>query len=692
MKAFLRNILFISLLGLFIKCDEDEVTSRNYPRLKTLPVTNITSEGAKFNAEIKFRGDFEVINYGFVWSESENPTIESSDRVIYSENIQLDKFSEMIETTLKEEVSYFVRGFVETNDFIVYGENVDFLSLGSKAPILQSLIPNVGNARDTISVTGRNFSYLNEKNAIFFNDFPGKIIVSSDTSIMVVVPDELLVKNSLVSAYVIGNKASQKLKFTQLPPNIISFIPNKASTRELIKIYGENFGISTDANKVFFDGLEATIINANQEYLEVEVPSGIPLNSNLKIVASEQESISSETFEILTPNLNALSPNKATVNKEITLTGNNFSPLEGDNEVQFNGITANILSNSKTTLRVTVPSGIEKKSIEVIVNTGGHDSSPISFEYIGGEWSTGSTFPGPGDRRYAGIMTNIENTIYYGLGVNFTTLLKDFWKYDVTTEVWTQLSDFPGEARLEATTFTVNDKIYVGLGRNSVRAQGSLSDFWEYDAKTDSWERLPDFPGEPRQKASSFVYLESAFVGLGGRFRQSNFVRFSDFYEFNTATREWNEITSFPGGARSSASVFVINQNAYVGFGALNGSQPANILYSPDFWSFDLVEKSWSQIASFPEAGREASASFSINSRGYIGLGERTVDHQISRFDSFYEYDTLTDTWIESEFNPNGRGASTTNTVVVNGIAYMLSISRFDTPLSRTMELFNPYE
>ena len=692
MRAILRNILLTSLLGLLVRCDEDEITSRSYPRLRTLPVSNITSEGAKFNAEIKFRGDFEVINYGFVWSESENPTIESSDRVIYSENIQSDKFSEIIETTLEEEVSYFVRGFVETNDFIVYGENVGFLSLGSKAPVLQSLIPNVGNARDTISVTGRNFSYLNEKNAIFFNDLPGKIIVSSDTSIMVVVPDELLVKNSLISAYVTGNKASQKLEFTQSPPNIVSFTPTKASTREIIKIYGENFGISNEANKVFFDDLEATIINANQKQLEVEVPSGVPLNSNLKVVASEQEIISSKTFEVLIPSLNALSPNKATVNKEITLTGDNFSPLEGDNEVQFNGIAANILSNSKTTLRVTVPSGIEKKSIEVIVNTGGHDSSPISFEYIGGEWSEGSTFPGPGDRRYAGIMTNIENTIYYGLGVNFTTPLKDFRKYDVTTEVWTQLSDFPGQARLEATAFTINDKIYVGLGRNSVGAEGALSDFWEYDAKTDSWERLPDFPGEPRQKASSFVYLESAFVGLGGRFRLSIFVRFSDFHEFNAVTREWNEITSFPGGARSGASVFVINQNAYVGFGSLKGSQPADAQYSPDFWSFDLVKKSWNQIASFPEAGREASTSFSINSLGYIGLGERTVDHQIRRFDSIYKYAPLSDTWIESEFNPNGRGASTTNTVVINGIAYMISISRFGTPLSRTMELFNPYE
>ena len=121
MKILLRNILFILLLGLLVDCNKDEVTSRNYPRLKTLTVSDTTSEGAKFNAEIIFRGNIEIVKYGFVWGENENPNLENSDRVIYSENIQSNEFSEIIETTIKEGVSYFVRAFVETDDFIVYG-------------------------------------------------------------------------------------------------------------------------------------------------------------------------------------------------------------------------------------------------------------------------------------------------------------------------------------------------------------------------------------------------------------------------------------------------------------------------------------------------------------------------------------------------------------------------------------------
>jgi hypothetical protein len=130
MKTLLRTILLTSLIGLLVNCNKEEVTSRDYPRLKTLPVSEINAEGARFNAEIIFRGGIDIVNYGFAWGEFPNPSIQTSDRVIYSENMQSNNFSETIETTLKEGATYYVRAYVETNDFIVYGENVDFISLG----------------------------------------------------------------------------------------------------------------------------------------------------------------------------------------------------------------------------------------------------------------------------------------------------------------------------------------------------------------------------------------------------------------------------------------------------------------------------------------------------------------------------------------------------------------------------------
>lgn len=126
MKYALKLFFAFSFFSAIVGCDELEVTSRDYPRINTLTVTEITTEGVRFNAEVIFRGDFEVITHGFVWSQDINPSIASSDKVAYSENIQSDKFSSYIPTEFHTRTLYFVRAFIETEDFLVYGENIIF--------------------------------------------------------------------------------------------------------------------------------------------------------------------------------------------------------------------------------------------------------------------------------------------------------------------------------------------------------------------------------------------------------------------------------------------------------------------------------------------------------------------------------------------------------------------------------------
>ncbi|MGD1890747.1 MAG: hypothetical protein ACFB15_09140 [Cyclobacteriaceae bacterium] len=121
MRVILRNVLLICLLGLLVKCDENEVTSRDYPRLRTLQVTDVSTEGVQFNAEIILRGASEIISYGFVWGESESPTKERSNLVSAS-NLDSDKFSQKILSILNNSKTYYVRSFIETNNYLVYGE------------------------------------------------------------------------------------------------------------------------------------------------------------------------------------------------------------------------------------------------------------------------------------------------------------------------------------------------------------------------------------------------------------------------------------------------------------------------------------------------------------------------------------------------------------------------------------------
>lgn len=189
-------IIFLAAV-LLIKCDDDDkVGSREWPRLNTLEPSDITREGARFNAGIIYRGDSEILRLGFVWSTGVNPVIENDDRKILSGNITQDKFSALITTTLDDGAKYSVRAFVETRDFTVYGNVVTFLSKGSGAPNIISFNPVSGSFNDTVYIKGENFSFIPSANKVRFENPHGpnygtsgaQIISASDTLLVVKVP------------------------------------------------------------------------------------------------------------------------------------------------------------------------------------------------------------------------------------------------------------------------------------------------------------------------------------------------------------------------------------------------------------------------------------------------------------------------------------------------------------------------
>ena len=51
------------------------------------------------------------------------------------------------------------------------------------------------------------------------------------------------------------------------------------------------------------------------------------------------------------------------------------------------------------------------------------------------------------------------------------------YKYDPSTNSWTQINDFGGSARKEAVGFTMGEQAYVGTGDDGVKR----SDFWQYE-------------------------------------------------------------------------------------------------------------------------------------------------------------------------------------------------------------------
>lgn len=91
---------------------------------------------------------------------------------------------------------------------------------------------------------------------------------------------------------------------------------------------------------------------------------------------------------------------------------------------------------------------------------------------------------GTGDR--------VDNHLYVGLG----SAGQSWYRLDTdkASSGWQKIADFPGQPREQAVTVALSGKLYVfgGVGKNSasdtqVRA---LDDVYQYDPQTNQWQRL----------------------------------------------------------------------------------------------------------------------------------------------------------------------------------------------------------
>jgi hypothetical protein len=84
---------------------------------------------------------------------------------------------------------------------------------------------------------------------------------------------------------------------------------------------------------------------------------------------------------------------------------------------------------------------------------------------------------------------------------------------------------------------------------------------------------------------------------------------------------------------RTSGASFTINSKGYVCLGETS---------STDLWEFDLTTNRWTEKAMFPASARNAPAGFTIGSKGYVGLGHDGVS---TMFKDLWEYDPAMDSW-----------------------------------------------
>lgn len=108
----------------------------------------------------------------------------------------------------------------------------------------------------------------------------------------------------------------------------------------------------------------------------------------------------------------------------------------------------------------------------------------------------------PLGKRRGGIAMVLNNKVYMGLGyelINFNGQIirvykKDWIEYTPGESYHAIKANFPGTGRNEAQGFIMNNSIYLGSGEN-MNTQTIHKDLWRYNSSSNSWTQQASWPG-----------------------------------------------------------------------------------------------------------------------------------------------------------------------------------------------------
>ncbi|MCD8176311.1 MAG: galactose oxidase [Tannerellaceae bacterium] len=224
--------------------------------------------------------------------------------------------------------------------------------------------------------------------------------------------------------------------------------------------------------------------------------------------------------------------------------------------------------------------------------------------------------------------------------------LRDWWKFDPTgnngSGEWTRLDDFPGTARYYSIAFCIGTKIYVGLGYD--KEQGDVDDIYEFDTVTEKWNTSHiGYPGGKRRGASVFVIDDIAYIFAG----QQNGDYDYRFYSYNPTTQTWTQLRDIANTTdydydddyaivRMNASTFVIDGYGYVTCGSYSSLRT-------DTWQYNPTTDLWTDVHNFKGSAREFAVSFSTGRKegAFITTG-RSGSSSSSFFDDTWRLDPYT--------------------------------------------------
>lgn len=153
--------IYLGILSafLFISCEEETLEPRTNPRFSVTNVQEISSSGVQLGADIYDYGDEEILEYGFVYTQSSSaPDLNQDDHVSRQGHPEA-RFELVANHSMTLGKKYYVSAFLKTANSLVFSKSMEFISQGSEGFIINSIEwPELIYKDQKLLVKGRRFS------------------------------------------------------------------------------------------------------------------------------------------------------------------------------------------------------------------------------------------------------------------------------------------------------------------------------------------------------------------------------------------------------------------------------------------------------------------------------------------------------------------------------------------------------
>jgi len=233
---------------------------------------------------------------------------------------------------------------------------------------------------------------------------------------------------------------------------------------------------------------------------------------------------------------------------------------------------------------------------------GGALNNLYKYDIASSTWTLMNPKPGKG-LSGASCMVFGDSVIFVGgrsNGLHNTN--NEVWLYQISNNTWTKRNNFPYGGRWRGCASVLNKQGYFmfGLDSNNV----SRKEIFKYNLVTDNWSQLSDFPETIGRTYASMVTANRQLVMFGGKDSLNNY--FNDTWYYYDVTNTWLKDQIMPSFGRKGGMCTSDGQRIYYTCGINKSDQRLNETWMTDIPLGILSEKNRTNLFSiFPNPAYE---------------------------------------------------------------------------------------